>query len=267
MNLNKYLNELVEAGCTPEYIGKMRACVTKYSGGGQEALSLLGDRVSQATVDDILNRLRTFGRWLEREGLENPHKELKRVRASKGGRDRAVFTASEVRRLTRSEAVSERRRVLWGVLAWTGLRPVEASRVRPEHIVRVGERWELRLPAECQKSRRPDVIELDNEEAEGLKKFAPLVTICVSKLGRWLESDMRASGVPVTQGGVKKTPYDLRSFFVAELFRQGLDPQTVRALARHSRVETTLIHYTRFRSSEAGAARKRAKAQSLKTEK
>ena len=262
--LNSYLQSLTDAGRSTGYIRKMKNVLAVYGGGNHQELILdLAERATQSTVDDVLNRLRIFGKWKEEEGSENPFTNLARPRASKVARDRATFTAKEVKILTTSKAIPEHRRILWGILAWTGLRPIEASRMTAQHIVQSGTGWELRLPAEFQKSRRPDIIELDSAEARGIRNHSPLVRCSVDHLGRFLEKDMEAGGLKIKQAGTKRTPYDLRSFFVSELFRQGLDPETVRALARHRRIETTLNHYTRFRSNEAGAARKLAKAKSL----
>ena len=262
--LTTYLKSLTDSGKSNGYIRKMKNVLTNYGGDNhQQLIFSLAERATQSTVDDVLNRLRIFGKFREEAGAKNPFTNIVRPRAVKVARDRATFTAKEVRTLTTSKAIPEHRRVLWGILAWTGLRPVEASRMTAQHIVQSGSCWELRLPAEFQKSRRPDVIELDAGEARGIKAHAPLVRCSVDHLGRFLEVDMKAGALNLKQSGTKRTPYDLRSFFVSELFRQGLDPETVRTLARHRRIETTLSHYTRFRSNEAGASRKLAKAKSL----
>jgi len=258
-----YISHLEERGRSPRYLTVTQRALERLAADPQAALDELAERATESSVDDAMRRLRSYGRWLEGEGEPNPYADLRRPRAARQAVDRAVFTAAEVRRLTRCADIPPERRVLWGLMAWTGLRPKEAAAVTPGMVVRVGDRWELRLPADEQKARRADIIELDEEEARGIRRHAPLVRCAVGHLDRYFKADLKAAGISRTQGGATRRPYDLRSFFVSELFRQGADPRTVQHLARHRQLETTLAHYTRFRSGEAGSLRQQIKRKAM----
>ena len=162
----------------------------------------------------------------------------------------------EIKKLINSENISDHSKALWTILSHTGLRPVEASRVEPKHVVKHGKNWFLMLPACKQKYKRHDAIGLTEEEAKMIKKYCPLIKGDYKKLYRLLRSDMKKAGIPINQNGVARTPYNLRSFFITELLRNKVDIETVRVLARHSDIKTTLTHYARFNQEEIADTRK-----------
>jgi len=253
-SLASYLDFLASAGRSSSYVNKQRRVIGNLiaTGNPAKALEALSTRATQATVNDALNRLKCYGKWL---GEDNPYCDLRPPHASRVRRSRAVFTRKEVVKLLACREVPPVRRTLWRVLATTGLRPIEASRLLPAHILRDGGRWVMQLPANCQKARRSDPIELDEKTAKLIKKHSPLVQGASDKLYRKLRVDLASAGIPLLQGGVARTPYDFRRFFVTELIRSGVDAETVRQLARHRDIETTLRHYTKFTEGEVGATR------------
>jgi len=111
------------------------------------------------------------------------------------------------------------------------------------------------LPSNQQKSKRPDPIGLTEREANLIKKYCPLIDGDYKKLYRVLRSDLKKAGIPVKQNGVARTPYNLRSFMITELLRNNVDLETVRILARHSDIKTTLTHYARFNQGEVAKTR------------
>ena len=260
MSLPLYLESLEASGRSPAYIRKQDRVISSLLGNPEEALEALALRATQTTVGDALNRLKCYGRWLEESGLENAYASLRAPSAERPSKSRATFTAAEVRKLVSHSPcrlIPEGRRALWHLLSHTGLRPIEASRVKPSHVITEGDRYILRLPAPMQKARRADPIELTAEEAAMIRKHCPLVEGAVDKLYRHLRRDLMAARIPLTRGGAYKTPYDLRRFFVTELIRKGADAETVRQLARHRDIETTLRHYAKYQEAEVGATRLR----------
>ena len=255
MALDTYLNYLQENGRSKEYISKQKRVLNATLGDlqdTQEHLDMLAERATQATVNDYYNRIKCYGLWLD--GGES-FKGLKKPVANKVSKDKATFTKAEVKKLINSEEVSPKNRALWLILSHTGLRPVEASRVNPDHLVKNGDSWFLVLPSNQQKSKRPDPIGLTEREANLIKKYCPLIDGDYKKLYRVLRSDLKKAGIPVKQNGVARTPYNLRSFMITELLRNNVDLETVRILARHSDIKTTLTHYARFNQGEVAKTR------------
>jgi integrase len=254
--LERYLDHLREQGRSPAYIDKQRRVLTRLLPDPQAALASLAARATETTVRDARNRLRCYGAWLGRTGQEDPFLAVSAPAASRASQDRATITREEVQQLLACEAVPAQRRALWHLLAVTGLRPVEASRVTPEHLVRQGGEWTLVLPAALQKARRADPIGLTAKEAKLIRDHCPLVTGAVDKLYRFFRRDLEAAGLPVEQNGVARTPYCLRSYFITSLLSAGADLETVRMLARHADIQTTLRHYARHNRSAVAKARR-----------
>ena len=253
MCLATYLDSL--EGRSAAYIDKQRRVISSLLPAPQEALNKLALRATQSTVNDALNRIRCYGSWLSENGQENPYEGLSRPSADRAAVNKAVFTRAEVEQLINCEGISLRNRTLWATLAMTGLRPIEASRIKPEHIVRQGGRWVLALPASQQKAKRADKIVLPEKLANRIMVHLPLITGAPGKLYRKLRADMKTAGLNIKQGGVSRTPYNLRSFFITELLRNNANLEEVRIAARHSDIKTTLTHYARFQENEAAETR------------
>lgn len=247
-----YLARLQARGVSARYLVVTRSILERFGAADAQArLDDLASRATQQTVADHVRRLEAFRRWCVACGEAEPFAPLRIPRAHREAQARSSFTPEEVRRLVTCRAVPEDRRVLWRILAHTGLRPVEASRVRPEHVTQESGRWVLRLPGGSQKSGRPDPIFLLEEDAQAIRRLGEIVPSAVGHLSKVLAADLRAAGLPVVREGSARTPYTLRRFFVTELIRSGLNPETVRQLARHSDVAVTLRHYTQIAAEEA----------------
>jgi len=253
--LPTYLQHLESEGRSAGYVAKQRRVLTRLLPDPQGELDRLSLRATETTLRDHVNRLKCYGAWLERSGQENPFTDVSAPVARKVSQDKATISKGEVDKLVSCEAVPERRRALWLILAVTGLRPVEAQRTRPEHLRRRAGRWELALPGELQKSGRADVIGLTAKEAGLIRKHCPLVPGSVDKLSRLFHRDLRAAGIPVKQHGVNRTPYNLRSYCITRMLQAGADLETVRLVARHADPLTTLRHYARHKEGVAAAAR------------
>ena len=257
MALATYLNHLKDQNCSDAYISKQQRIISKFfPTSAQDKLNELANSCTQSTINDYYNRLRCYGAWLKENGYIDCYENITRPSANTISKNKAVFTRKEIKKLINSENISDHSKALWTILSHTGLRPVEASRVEPKHVVKHGKNWFLMLPACKQKSKRPDAIGLTEEEAKMIKKYCPLIKGDYKKLYRLLRSDIKKAGIPINQNGVARTPYNLRSFFITELLRNKVDIETVRVLARHSDIKTTLTHYARFNQEEIADTRK-----------
>lgn len=255
-----YEQALLQRGATAAHAAKQRRVVLR--AGSDPAGYLEAGKASwtAATLTDLRTRLSCFRGWLEAqpEGASHaePWRNLPRgLRAGKGAPGRADFTAAEVVQLLNSPRLPAHRRAAWRAIATLGLRPAEVSRILPEHVVRQGSSFILRLPAECQKSRRADEIHLPEWQAAELVDNCPLIRQSLSHLNETFLLDLGRAGVAQKQGSIVRNCYSLRSFFISELLRNSIDLETVRALARHADVTTTLTFYARHREGHAGTVR------------
>lgn len=223
-------------------------------------LRALAPAMTQATVNDLVTRLRVYGRWVDARwpGRGAPWSGLPRIEAGLRARDRASFQKVDVNKLIHCEEIPRHRRAFYAVQARLGLRPVEAGRVRAEHIVRRGAELTLRLPASCQKSGREDSMSIAEHEALTITENLPLLRKPLEHFERTFRADLAWARVDATEFGVARRMYDLRSFFVTKLFEDGFSVPEVQRLARHSDPEITMRHYARFNAQLLGDRRSRA---------
>lgn len=256
----RFRHDLLGRGCSARYAAQQVGTVIR---AGLDPAGFLeaGSAVwTAASLADRRNRLSCFRGWLAQQpegaSLAGLWRNLPRgLKAGKVSPGRADFTAEEVVKLLRSPALPAHRRAAWRCMAALGLRPIEVSKIKPEHVVRQGSGYLLRLPAECQKSRRADVIHLDAAQAKEIIECCPLIRQSLSHLNDTFQLDLLRAGVAQKQGNIVRNCYSLRSFFISELLRNSVDLETVRSLARHSDVVVTLRHYSRHREGHAGKVR------------
>lgn len=250
---------LLARGASPAYARKMAATIARAGADPSAFLLSLAATSTQATLDDYRNRLRIYAGWLESEGRTEEaarYQNLPRPVAGKRAQDRASFTLDEIRKLVGCKDIPDWRRTAYRVMATLGLRPVEVSRLRPEHLQRSGGAWVLALPATMQKSGRPDTLPVDAKLAQAIIRHAPLIREPLTHYERRFTRDLMLAKIPAQDAsGANRRLYDLRSAFISELLRARLDLETVRQLARHAKIETTLKHYARHQQGHAGDRR------------
>lgn len=260
--LSDYADQIVLSGKSPAYAKKSVAIISRFWPTGIEFLVNNGAATAslrQATINDYLNRLRIFRNWLrERPQYEAPAFEIPRQspRSAKAAlRDERppLLTDEQVMRLTAYHTLSGeryKRSLVYALIARTGLRPVEVSRLKVEHfshdsvVGRTVERYRINLPAAFQKNGRPAVLEVEGELGRrivGVLLSQGALLREPSKLWRGFRRDCVTVGIE-PRG---RRPYDLRSYFITKLLVSGVDIESVRMLARHARPETTLRHYAR----------------------
>lgn len=249
---------LQQRGGSAAYCRKMSQTVERAGDDPAGWLAGLAESATQATLDDYRNRLRIYAAWLESQGRaeEAARWRVERVVSERQARSRAAFSVEDVRALVGCERIPEWRRTFYRVAATLGLRPVEIERLRPEHLVRSGKSWTLAMPGARQKSGRADRLTVDAGLAQAILRDLPLVREPLTHYERRFQRDLILARLLVTdESGAVRRLYGLRSFFVSELLRAGLDLESVRQLARHAKIETTLKHYARHRTETVGAQR------------
>lgn len=259
-----YRQALLQRGSSARHAAQQRRAVLA---AGLDPAGFLRARSASwttATLEDARTRLAMFGGWLADLPAEQgggaipaePWRTLpRRLRAGRVAAPRASWSMAEVRQLLSCDNIPPERRALYRCVALLGLRPVEASRIQAGHIVQQGGGWVLLLPAADQKARRADPISLTREQAEEILACLPLVRRSLAHFEEVFQRDLMRARLPIKQGSATRRLYDLRAFMISHLLREGVDLETVRQLARHRKIETTLRWYARHSDSHAGEVR------------
>ncbi|MCP3882370.1 MAG: tyrosine-type recombinase/integrase [Sulfitobacter sp.] len=213
------------------------------------------NRVSAKTRDGYGVMLRQFGQWLEDEDrvMRNPFRRFRRVKVA--GRDetfvRRALDLAEVVKL--AEAVPERA-CLYYVAATTGLRRNELRsllwsdiRIQGEdvpHIDLPGFRDRVRVTKNGKPARiplQPWVAELLLEHRTEL--HGPVFDMN-ARTAEMIRADAEYAGIPIEddQGRVLDF-HSLRASAATILLSQGVHPDDVQEVMRHSDIRTTIAHY------------------------
>lgn len=250
---------LLERGASTAYASKMQRVVERYAENPLAALQEAAPRMTQSTLDDLVTRLRVYGKWVDDSGGDGGEwRMLPRMRAGRAAQPRVSMSLEEVRKLLRSDRIPAHRRAFYRAQAAYGLRPVEASRITEGFLVRTTGGYDLRLPADMQKSGRPDIIGVSVKDARDFLKNLPLLRTSLNNYDRVFPVDTFRAGIGDQVNGVRRRMYDLRSFFISELLRKKVDLKAVQLLARHADIKTTLRHYARHQASFVQEAREAA---------
>jgi len=256
--LTAYAADLAQRGSSAAYAAKQTATVRRAGSDPAAFLSARSASWTAATLTDHRTRLACFGNWLKSASPDSPNPWLslpRGIKAGKVARGRASFTAEEVGRLLGTEGIPAHRKAFYRCVATLGLRPVEASRIEAQHVVREGAGFVLRLPGASQKSGRADVVYLEAWQAREILENLPLVRRSLGHFEEVFQRDLLRARVQLKQGDAMRRLYDLRSWMISHLMREGVDPVTVQKLVRHKRIETTMRFYVRHSESRAGEVR------------
>jgi integrase len=239
--------------------------------------------LSDRTVNCYVDKLRYFCKWAMKNGLMNHDpftgfvrldEQTNRVREARSLTPEEVeklLDATARRPLAKCEAagykkikpatvqkltlLGEERKLAYALMLYTGLR-VNETRQLVWADVNLKQRF-VRVRPTTTKNAKPATL--------------PLHSYLVELLGQWkekhpqAESTDRIVSIPASTSaflkvfnkdlafaGIDKTDdmgrvvhlHALRHSFASLLARQGVHPHVLRSLARHSRVETTMQHYT-----------------------
>lgn len=268
-----YLSALRARGRTETYVAtcasRVRFILDGSSPHSEVTTSALRERfaamradVSAHSLPLYLSSLRSFLRWLVREGRieTNPADRLDVPRPHEPSFRRRALTEDEYQRLL--DATPEPRRLLWLVAVETGLRMNELRSLRWADLDL--ERGTLQVRASTAKSRKAATLPLSRAATEALRQAAaegnpspedPVLP--AAPRGRnasaILRLDLERAGIPYKTSEGKIDCHSLRVSCATRLARAGCNITSAAALLRHSTVQLTFRHYTRFQVEDLRA--------------
>lgn len=227
---------------------------------------IAAEQISRVTAGKLLSYWSVFGEWLVERGhwRDNDVRRIKlpRCKASDRGPGARAFSVAEVKALIRVAAEQERtcgragkygpnRSTLYLFLAHTGLRYSEAMRLRWENVDVAARRIRVRED----KAGRGDTIPIHDEAVEALLELRRVTGAGEGPIFRkvshhTLEADMERAGVERRVGGQGGLWHSFRKMSVTERLRRGADPEFVRRLARHQKIDLTLGTYNQRQEQE-----------------
>lgn len=207
---------------------------------------------SGKTIVNKLTAIRAFFDWAIRIELArvNPAKDIEAPRVYK--RKQRALTAAEVVAMieTTRAAGKPTRALMYRVLAVSGLRIGELLELRGEHFRVWTDAPHIYVPPEvAEKGHREKTVALDEETAGMLRAHLDGKGKSERAFGRvkhdTLKRDMRVAGIAdKDERGRTVAWHGFRRFVPTELQRAGVSAAVAQQQLGHTRIETTLQHYT-----------------------
>lgn len=228
------------------------------------------DGISAATSNHLLGAVRSFTRWMVRNGLaiEDPLRSLRPLNAKLDRRrERWVMSTEQLRTLLTTTAQGPERcgmpgaerALLYRLALETGLRVGELTSLRVASFDLDAARPTVKLQAAYSKRRREDVLPLRPDMATALAPFlaSRIPTSAAFRIPRgWraaemLAADLEAADLKVQDGEGRVFDFHaLRHSFISNLANGGVAPKVAQSLARHSTITLTLDRYTHLRADD-----------------
>ncbi len=227
--------------------------------------------VATATVNHYLTAIKTFSRWLWKQGrlASDPLVGLSRQNADVDRRHlRRVLSPADFARLVEAAENSPRvfrglagpdRAALYMLAAGSGLRASELASVTRATLLLEAEPPRVQVQAAYAKNRRDDTVPLPVEVADYLRQWlasrgaVPLDRQTRLWPGTWhkraaemLRADLAEAGIPYELDGQVFDFHALRAQYATLLGQQGINLQTAQALLRHSDPKLTARTYTKL---------------------
>ena len=225
---------------------------------------------SPLTCNHYLQAIKSFSRWLWRDGRARDH-ALAALSALKGtdkGRKRRALSDTEIRALLHVAHESgpvmgmdgPDRAMLYALAVGTGLRKGELASLTPESFALDATPPTVTVEAAYSKRRRRDVQPLPPQLVEPLRAWLagkergrPVFKV-PDKTSVMLRRDLEAAGIPrETREGVVDF-HALRHTYITRLVRSGVSVKIAQELARHSDPKLTLGVYARAALEEKAEA-------------
>jgi integrase len=232
--------------------------------------------ISRRTCNQYLIAVKSFARWLVREGRmsTSPLDHLGTINAKVDvRRERRVLSVEELGRLINAARGSHEflgisgndRAMLYLVAAYTGLRAGELASLMPQSFSLEGSPPTVTVQAASSKHRKKDVLPLRADLVEELHAW--LVGKPQDKLlwlpkslqqgARMIREDLASAQIPyIDQGGKVFDFHALRHWYISLLAVGGCHPKTLQTLARHATVTLTLERYAHVELSHTAEALK-----------
>lgn len=202
---------------------------------------------SSETANTYLRRVKAYCNWLERAGYlaASPVKYMEPKKAGDPTHHARALSFDELDALLECDEIPEYRRLWYAMSARAGLRHNEIERVTWADVD-LESGW-LRIPASKTKTNTAADIPLPASLVKKLRENVGddsdrVVPMRPRKIA-WA-ADIKAAKIKKTTRAGNAYMKSLRKTYVTHLLvRTGGDISTVKNLARHSRVETTMRHY------------------------
>ncbi len=234
------------------------------------------------TSNHYVTALRGFGRWLVKHAKRaetNPFENLDKIDARGDVRkDRRVLSTVEFAALVAAANESpqsyrglsgEDRAMMYTLAGYTGLRAGEVASLKTNSFDFQSATPTVTVEPAYTKNSELAVIPLRLDLAERLKSYLlnrEPVTLSIKRRaetvwpGNWSENgaammrrDLEAAGIPYTDDGKDYDFHALRHQFITGLAEAGVHPKKAQALARHSKIDLTMDHYTKIGIVDAAA--------------
>ena len=248
-------------------------------------LELRARGLSVQTVNHYLTAIKTFTRWLWKQGrlASDPLVGLSRQNADVDRRHlRRVLSPGEFARLVEAAENSPRvfrglsgpdRAALYMLAAGSGPRASELASVTLATLLLDADPPRVQVQAAYTKNRRDDTVPLPVEVAQHLRRWlarrisrAKWGTLSLDRQqrlwpGTWyrraadmLKADLAEAGIPYEQDGQVFDFHALRAQYATLLGKQGVNLQTAQALLRHSDPKLTARTYTKLGITDLAGA-------------
>jgi integrase len=221
------------------------------------------DNLSARTINGYLVAVKSFSRWLKRDG-RIPDYELEPMKKLNEKVDRRrvrrVLTPEEATRVIQAaldgprfrKLTGEDRAVLYLVAAGTGFRRKELRSLTPESFALDADPSTITVKAAYSKHRRDDIQPIAGSLADRLHPWLarkasrrPVFEGMTNRTAEMLRVDLEAAGVTYeTSEGVVDF-HSLRNAYITNLVASGASVKTCQTLARHSTPTLTIGLYAR----------------------
>jgi site-specific recombinase XerC len=256
-----------------EAVGAGRISELKPSSVASAVAGLRADGRSARTINAHVTAIKSFSRWLWRDGRCVDHPLATLAKANESADRRVVrrpLTDAELRTLieaTRKAPAWRRmsgpdRAMLYVVAASTGLRRSELASLRPESFQLDARPPVVACEAAYTKNGRMAEQPITDAVAAVLRPWVasrptdrPVFDALPEKTGAMLKADLARTGIAADDGtGRVVDMHSLRHGYITALARSGVSIKTLQTLARHSDPKLTLNVYSHLSVSDAAAA-------------
>lgn len=260
--LKEYIDRLVKLNRTARHVKNNRSRITQLckdcgwkllkdiTPESFEAWRDNHQNLSPKTLNDYLSITLTFLNWLvKQERLEKNSLRRVSMLAKHQVKPRRAFTDDELSRLL---SVSPKRRIVYLLAAYTGLRRAELKALQWGDVKVEGDKAWLEVRASTTKNRKSAVLPLRKEIVDELlplrpywmKPHNPILRYRMPKI-QSMRKDMKKAGITyLGKDGRRLDFHSLRHTYATNLSKAGVPPRVAMEMMRHSDIKLTMKTYT-----------------------